>query len=242
MGADIIGWRNCDLQQSLGRQEFLHKRKLLAYCRIAESLHQPSDPAKYRIRLNVIGRDVQEMSLSEINEQLGDFPQGIPECHACVVSHGETLGCYSYLTYPIDEVAEHAVFQFVIETAIREDAPARWLVDEVIAALAEDPMDLPRGSDPGMVLARAEPLKAIVHSGMGATAIDSTLIVDALRLSMEDGVDIAAFARFYAEFTSWLDVHRLDSTSLRELRSMAALVQRVALNCAMEPSEIWIDA
>jgi hypothetical protein len=68
------------------------------------------------------------------------------------------------------------------------------------------------------------------------------LIVDALRLSMEDRADIEAYARFYVDFTSWLDAHGLDSSSLRELRAVGTLVQRVALNCAVESSEVWIDA
>jgi hypothetical protein len=88
------------------------------------------------------------MSLSEIVEQLGDFVQGIPDCHACLVSHGETLGCYRYVTYPIDEVAEEALFQFVVEGAARDGEPARWLVDEVITALAEAPLELARGPRP----------------------------------------------------------------------------------------------
>jgi hypothetical protein len=242
MGADVIGWRSCPLQRSLGRDEFLHKLKLRAYRRTAESLAQPSDPTKCTVRIRTLGRGIRTTTLQEIIDELGDFEQGIPDCHTCPVSAGKVLGCYAYLTYPIDEPAESSVFQYVVEGAAQTDSMARWMVDEVISHLARDPMDLPRGPSPGMVAARTEPIEATVPSRDGELPIDSSMVLDALRLSLDECDNIEAYARFYGGFFAWLDAAGgVASPSLSELRKIGILMERVARNCAFEDSAMWID-
>ena len=57
MGADLIGWRNCDLQKPLGPNGFLQKLKMKSYLRVIES--QVPEGARENVAITVVVNDTQ---------------------------------------------------------------------------------------------------------------------------------------------------------------------------------------
>src|SRR6478609_3471683 len=100
MGADLIGWRDCELQRPLGPQGFLGKLKMKTYLRVIEQQVPPDK--REAVKITVVVNDRQrELSYPEIREQAEAFQRGIPECARCPLASGQQLGCYHYVTYPV---------------------------------------------------------------------------------------------------------------------------------------------
>src|SRR5687767_15825461 len=101
MGADLIGWRNCELQRPLGTNGFLQKLKMKSYMAAIESQVPPE--ARENVKVTLVVNDTQrELSYREIRDQAETFQRGIPECASCPLSAGAQLGCYQFVRYPVD--------------------------------------------------------------------------------------------------------------------------------------------
>jgi len=74
MGADIVGWYGCPLQEALGQGKFLLKLKLRSYRRAAEALlrSEGRNLRSVKVRVHLLGQGMREMTLDDIIAALGD--------------------------------------------------------------------------------------------------------------------------------------------------------------------------
>ncbi len=80
MGADIIGWRQCDLQRALGPEGFRGKMKLVAYRAAIERQLPPEAWEQAQITVDVTGRPPRDLRYRQIVDEGEEFLAGIPEC------------------------------------------------------------------------------------------------------------------------------------------------------------------
>jgi hypothetical protein len=104
MGADIVGFIGCPLQNSLGIDGFLGKLKLRAFKRQIEASIPAHQRTQVRIQVQGTNRASQTLNYEGILRELGNFESGIPECANCPLSGGRPVGCYRFIKYPIDSI------------------------------------------------------------------------------------------------------------------------------------------
>jgi len=109
--------------------------------------------------------------------------------------------------------------------------------------LAEEPREPLRGASPGKVAVRLAPFIATVPSREGPLQINSSLVLRAVRLTVEDPTELHGYDRFSTAFVHWLDArNEPDSRSLQELRRLQTLIARLAaLEGAVHP-RLLVDA
>jgi hypothetical protein len=233
MGADFIGWRGCPLQASLGQQGFHQKLKLRAYKTVIDA-HTPDGKPKAGVQV-VVNGDVRELAYENICEQLGTFERGVPECQSCPIGGGEPLGCYRYVSYPVDAYAEQMLMAFFIEGLTQGDRTCQVLDQAVVQQMPREgtPFHTHRGADP--MAGHLAESKLMVWEKDGKY-VDSAQLLRALVLSLDRSDFVLLYAAFLTRFLEWVDKRALEDAptdldkyeSSRTLRELRALRQMLA--------------
>ena len=203
MGADVVGWRACPLQQREGEDGFFQKVKLVAYKRHAERTLPEPQRATVPIKIKVTGQPVQVLSYQAIAEAVHGFEAGIPECASCPLSENRPLGCYRYVSYPVPAELEESLTEFAERELERDDSPLRALVeqyleDDQLCALS-DGFRNNRGEATGYLASRPEPLPLEAPFFEDA---DSADLLSVLITPLREGAELALEADV---LDSWLD-------------------------------------
>lgn len=235
MGVDYIGWRDCSLQAALEQEGFLRKLKLRAYRRVVEEKVPPERRDVIQLRVDVVGRGVQTLTYPGILEQLGDFEAGAPECADCLLGSGAPLGCYRYISYPVDSVAESAIFEFVCSQVATKDSIADQLYRDLFSRVPDDSDWYGNRGEDGQLAELEEPLVfEFMHDGE-LVSVDSAQVLAATFYPLDHAVLVVAFARYFGELIAWLDKQQAErpamqaralegSRTLKELRALYPMV------------------
>ena len=250
MGIDLVGYRGCALQHEHGPSGFLERLKLDAYRRCAEAHFESAgtpeaERARLVLRVGVEG-EAREVTYAELLGALGSFPSGSRECGDCPLSGGEALGCYRYVTYPLDEALERRLFEFFARDVRHAGSGSQALYRELLPGLEPAACE-------AWAAGVAEP-QATASLTLGETTVTSKQLLTGL-LGLDHGAEgtLPLAARFLAAFAedllrgrvaagevdverdrfeltvdgdAWLDVAR--SRTLAEILEMASLFVAVS--------------
>ncbi len=243
MGADIVGWRNCQLQSELGAPGFLSKLKLRMYRGVFETQVPPAERDLVRIMIRVTGRADRELGYRDVVAELASFESGIPECPTCPLSGGKALGCYRYVTFPVDEVFEQISFQHFCADAALQGSPSWQIAQNVIPRIPA------RGTawhqrraldaEQGGLAVLARPLEATI----GWQRVDSAQVMMAMFITLDSPGPLSAYASFYTGLIAYARQRgALDaSRSLTEVAQIEPLY-RIASSMAQHGYSIHVDA
>lgn len=205
MGADLIGWRNCELQQPLGEAGFLQKLKMKSYLRVIEA--QVPEGARESVAITVVVNDTQrELTYPEIREQAETFQRGIPACATCPLSGGEQLGCYHYVTYPVDARFEEVAFEFFTSQLATKDSISDQLYRDIVSKQASSGTGWHTRRGPqGSLARRAQPLTYSWGGLFSKRKVDSAQLLQSLFIPLHRPALIVGYARFWAELVAFAD-------------------------------------
>lgn len=252
MGADFIGWRNCPLQQQLGAEGFLGKLKLRAYKAVIEERVPQDRWGTVEVVVRVTGRPDRPLSYDTIRTELAELERGIPECAKCPLSSGRPLGCYRYVTYPIDAITERLLFEFFTEGLEEPDSIADQLHRDIVSQVDQETGWYEHRGKDGTLAELEEPLAHLWGDEDEVHRIDSAQVLAAMFVSLEDPALVVAYARFWLELFAFVD-RRLaaatgearteiaESRTLHELRSVASLLASAVPGAMKEGWTIVVD-
>lgn len=259
MGADVLGWRDCSLQKALGRDGFLRKLKLRSYRRVIEEKVAADKRDTIRVRVDIVGRGAEELSYAGILEQLGKFEAGAPECAGCPLGGGAPLDCYRYISYPVDAVAEQAIFGFVTSQIATRDSIADQLYRDIWSLVPDDDDWYTNRGEDGMLAELDEPMVFEWQSAGGdgddddeTLAIDSAQILAGTFVSLENPPLVVAYSRYFFELIEWVDKQIAQqpapvgkaleqSRTLRELRSILPMIAAAAPASISDGWQVLVD-
>lgn len=257
MGADYVGWRGCELQRELGPERFLGKLKLRAYRSVIEAQVPEDRRDAVRVRVEVAGRPPRDLAYADILGELGLFESGIADCASCPLGEGRPLGCYRYVTYPIDAAFERLLFEFFTTTVTEELSVAWQLYEDVVSTLPREAgaWHRLRGPRVGSLAELVEPLRFEWIDARGAHSVDSAVLCEALFLSVSEPALAVAYARFWNELFEWLDARLarrmrsadelpdgLDSRTLREIQHVSDLLNASVERAKTDGWQVLVDA
>jgi hypothetical protein len=137
MGADYIGFIGCELQAPLGLEGFLRMLKLRAYRAAVESQVPPEQRAAVQVTVSVNGVE-RQLTYAGIVDSLGAFDRGCPACATCLVGQGKPVGCYRFVTYPVDAKFEALLFDFFVSEVDRADSIGAQFFEDVVSKQGTD--------------------------------------------------------------------------------------------------------
>lgn len=196
-GVDLVGWRTCQRQKEWGPKRFvLTLKKIGRQAEEAASLGPaPINPGA----LTPAQRARFQASL-EVRQGAALYNEGTPECRDCPLSGGRAYGCHVYVDYPIDAIAEKALFSFFDKHVTEERHPCAGIYRELIA---KQPPKTAWHSDRGPAGSLAELDAPLVKEWgflMWKKRIDSAQILASLFFTQKSAGLIGVFARFWDEF------------------------------------------
>jgi hypothetical protein len=194
MGASFVGIRHCPLQRKLGNGPFVERVKLVMLKRAAD---ETIEDAKTRegtlIRVRSETQPARTMTYAELARSVEDLENGIPECASCPLSGGEALGCYAFVSYPIDADFERLLFQFVVDGLSVPDSVGARFYHEIITRFEGPPTAWAtrRGTEQGCLAARAEPFRHTWNEAGEERALSSADLLDGIFNRYDDAEDVA---------------------------------------------------
>jgi hypothetical protein len=231
MGADLIGWRNCSLQRELEPGGFLGKLKLRSYQQLIEDRVPPDKRAGIEIEVQVIGRGAKALTYEQIREGAEGFRRGSPECAQCPLAGGAPLGCYKYVTYPVDAPAEELLFRFFTQKSQIEtkDSISDQLYRDLVSRVPASGTGWHTKRGPGGPLAqRPTPLTHKWGGLFSKKQVDSAQLLQVLFMTLEHPALVVAFGRFWTEFVEFAQANGGGPLRSRGLGELFAL-QRMML-------------
>jgi hypothetical protein len=241
MGADIVGWRGCRLQQREGEDGFLRKLKLMAYKREAER-QVSGDRATLTLKIRITGQTEEVLTYPALVQAVGDFEAGIPECVDCPLAEDHPVGCYRYVSFPIPAELEESLAAFAEWQLERGDSPLRVLVerylqDEQVRTLSNR-FRHNRGESAGHLASRPTPLSLHVNSFPGIDTADLLVVMlppfreddelalhaDVLEAWLAHRVSDGSNERYWAEWDAFARIMREASELARSLPEVAVLL------------------
>jgi hypothetical protein len=205
MGADLIGWRDCELQKPLGQSGFLQKLKMKSYLRVIESQVPPE--ARENVAVTVIVNDHQrELTYPQIREQAETFQRGIPACASCPLSGGEQLGCYHYVTYPVDARFEEVAFEFFTSQLATKDSISDQIYRDIVSKQPASGTGWHTRRGPqGALARRPQPLTHAWGGLFSKKKVDSAQLMASLFIPLKNPALVVGFARFWRELVAYAD-------------------------------------
>ncbi|HVF43559.1 MAG TPA: hypothetical protein VM936_11135 [Pyrinomonadaceae bacterium] len=242
MGVDIVGWRACPMQSGLGPEGFLRAFKLRAYKAAAERL--PADAlSELLVRVHAPGRGEEVWTYQALCDEVERAGEGIPECETCPISEGRRLGCYRYVSYPLDEHFERLLFTYFGEQVTLRDSACEQLYRDVVSAMPRHGLvwHTRRGEDtPGALAELDAPLRHAAD-----LYFDSAQLCAALFTSEPPLPLLIVQTLFWGEFAGYVRArveNPADSRTLGEVLRLPAFYQALAASAIGEGGTVLIDA
>jgi hypothetical protein len=245
VGADIIGWRGCQLQDFLSPDGFLGKLKLRAYKNAVES---QVDRDKWdTIQINAWvdrgnGPETRTLTYQGICSELQEFESGIPDCAHCPLSGGgHPVGCYRYVTYPLDAAFEESVFAFFTSQLSQPDSIASQIYQDIVSQVpSKDTEFHNRRGEGGDLAERPDVLTFEWSNEQGPHYVDSAMLMASLFITVEEPPVVVAYALFWTSFVNWLEGQN-GSQTIREVRSVAELFMNTFEKSLTEGWAVLVD-
>ncbi len=196
-GVDLVGWRTCARQKEWGPKRFiLTLKKIGRQAAEAESL----GPAPVNAGSLTPAQRARFQATNELRQSAALYKEGTPECSDCPISLSRGFGCHVYVDYPIDAIAERALFSFFDQHVQEERHPCAGIYRELISKLpAKTAWHTDRG--PAGSLAELDaPLVKEWGFLMWKKHVDSAQILASLFFTQKSAGIIGVFARFWDEF------------------------------------------
>lgn len=214
MGCDLIGWRDCELQRPLGDAGFLQKLKMVSYLRVIEA--QVPAAQRDQVKIAVIVNDTQrQLAYPEIRAEAERFQEGIPGCATCPLAEGRQLGCYHYVTYPVDERFEEVAFELFTSQLETKDSISDQLYRDIVAKQGTSTPWHTRRGPQGALARRPEPLVFRWGGTFTTRTVDSAQLLHSLFLPLRRPALIVGYARFWAELVAFADAKLAAELSAR---------------------------
>ena len=247
MGADIIGWRFCPLQRQLEPTGFLSKLKLRAYKAVIEQRVPEAQRGPIKLTV-VVNGEQRQLTYAGIVEDLQSFEAGIPECADCEVGGGTPLGCYRYVTFPVDEAFERVVFDFFVSQVATADSICDQLHRDVVSRVPPSgtAWHLRRGGpQSGGLASLPQPLTHTWGGLLSKKRVDSAQILHACWRTLDQPAAIVAYARFWTElvgFARTRGVTPQSSRTMAEILGALPLYVSIAALSLQGRGAILVDA
>ena len=129
-GVDLVGWRSCAKQRELGSKRFAVTLKKLGRQALAGRAMGPQS-ATAVARTPEQRRRLQQAQ--EARQALATFDEGTPECPTCPISESKPFGCYLAVDFPIDAVAETALFRYFTSKLEDENSAAFGIYRDLVS-------------------------------------------------------------------------------------------------------------
>jgi hypothetical protein len=249
MGADLIGWRECELQRGLQPAGFLGKLKMQSYRRMIETQVPPEARASVKVTVQVHrpeGPVERPLSYGEIVAEAEALAAGSPECPSCPVGGGAPLGCYRYVVYPVDEATERALFDLFAAEVATNGSIAQRFHAEVLARVPASGTGwhTRRGGDArtGSLAALAAPLEHRWGGWFSRKRLDSAQILYGVLNPQRDARSLALQAELHARIAAMAAAHPGDAPALREIAALAPFYRTLAEGAAREGWSLIVDA
>jgi hypothetical protein len=240
MGADLIGWRNCELQRPLGPAGFLQKLKMQAYLRAIES--QVPEGKRDGIKVNVVVNDRErQLTYPEIREAAETFQRGIPECASCPLSSGNQLGCYHYITYPVDAEFEQAVFEFFVSQLPTKGSISDQLYRDVVSRQPQSTGWHTRRGPNGQLARLPQPVMHAWGAMFSKQRVDSAQLLASLFIPIDTPPLVVGYARFWREFVAYIDAKACVGRTFSEIRELSAMMLAVAPKSVTDGWAVVVD-
>ncbi len=227
MGADVIGWRNCELQGRLEPAGFLGKLKLKMYRGAIEAQVPPEKRASTEINVTGTNRAPQKLNYDQIVREVQEFEQGIPECSSCAVGGGKPLGCYRYITYPIDGAFEQLIFDFFVEQLKTPDSIGDQIYRDVVSKQPTDTsFHTQRGpAEKGGLATLGRPLVHTWGGFFSKRRVDSAQMLASLFVTLENPAVVVGYGVFFSKLVEFGKSRGVTQQSLtfRELEQLVPL-------------------
>lgn len=205
MGADYVAIRPCDLQRSLGPEGFLGKLKLRAYKEAIESRVPPEARDRVKLQVQVTGREPRALDYPTICREVAAFMAGSPECSACPLAGGRPLGCYRYVTYPVDAITEEMAFAYFCQRLDTPDSIPDQLYRDIVSRIDRDNAWYTRRGEAGGLAELAQPLR---HTTPRGRHVDSAQLMASMFVSLNHPALVVAYARFFWELLTYVHEER----------------------------------
>jgi hypothetical protein len=205
MGADVIAWRECELQRPDGPAAFAQQIKMLSYRRVVEATVPPEERDGFQLAIVVNGAQ-RRLSYDEICSRGDALMAGAGVCAGCPLAIEGPLDCYQYVTYPIDPLFEELAFElFTGQLATRDSISDQLYLDIVSKQPASGtPWHVRRGAV-GTLAARPEPLVYTWGGFLGRKRVDSAQLLASLFISLPSPPLVVGYARFWRELAAHIE-------------------------------------
>jgi hypothetical protein len=230
------------MQSSLGPEGFLRALKLRAYKAAAERL--PADAlSELLVRVHAPGRGEQVWTYQALCEELERVCEGVPECETCPISQGGRLGCYRYVSYPLDEHFERLLFTYFSEQMTLRNSACEQLYRDVISAMPRHGLvwHTLRGADtPGALAELDAPLRHAADPYFDSAQLCAALFTAEPPLPL-----LVVQTLFWGEFAGYVRArveNPTDSKTLGEVLLLPAFYQALAVSALKEGGAVLVDA
>lgn len=249
MGADLIGWRGCELQRGLGPQGFLGKLKMKSYLTVIEERVPPAARATVKVQVVVHrpeGPVQRALGYDEIREEAATFQRGVPACASCPLAGGAPVGCYRYVTYPIDATTERTVFElFAAEVGVEGSAAQRFHRARVAPLPASGTgWHQRRGGDAqnGALAELSAPLAHAWGGWFSRKKLDSAQLLLALVNPAPDAPSLALHTELLDRLAAFATERGARARGLDELSALRPFFHALARGAKEERWSIVVDA
>jgi hypothetical protein len=264
MGADYFAIIGCPLQTKLTSAGFCARLKMRIQLDGLEQRRSEVEQAAGRKLEDIVfnrggtNNPTTSMTYGEMRA-LADEVHAIPECASCRVSSGKPLGCYRYVTYPVDTRSEELLFEYfamLLEQPRPQDfvgkdptgkqyTAADLLYQFVIEPLQGDTNwhDQRGAAEAGGLAERAEPLSRTLASRGGKT-LDSAQVLQAAFTPIDGAPALQLLAHFHRGFVSWASEQdgAAKSRTFAELRALGELLLAAGKGLKDGPVDVVVDS
>jgi len=264
MGADYFAIIGCPLQSKLTPAGFCARIKMRVQLDGLEQRRSEIEQAAGRkledITFNRGGTNnpATKLTYGEMRA-MADEVAGIPECATCKVSGGKSLGCYRYVTYPVDAATEALLLEYfalLLDQPRPQDlvgsdpAGKKYTAADLLLQLVIEPLKgdtswhRQRGpAQQGGLAELAEPVTRALAS-RGGKQLDSAQVLHAAFTPIDGALALQLLAHFHRGFVQWASERpeAARSRTFGELRELGGLLLAAAQALKTGPVEVVVDA
>ncbi|NOK38859.1 hypothetical protein HMI49_37300 [Corallococcus exercitus] len=201
MGADVVGFRGCALQNELGEAGFLRKLKLKAYKDAADAAVPPERKPKLKLNIRIGDTPPVSMAYPDLEQEAEAFTRRVSGCEDCPITEGAPVGCYAYVSYPIDAPAEELLFEVVVRGLESPGSVGHRFHQEIMGRFEPPPAEWVerRGEAQGALCVLEHPLEHSWHEGGEVRRLTSADVLWALFATLDDARGISLVAELLSE-------------------------------------------
>jgi hypothetical protein len=186
------------------------------------------------------------LSYEQLCQQIYGFDEGIPQCRSCPVSGGKVLGCYKYISYPVDAHFEQILFKFFLSQLPTKDSICDQIYRDVVSRVPSSGTSwhTQRGvSRPGMLAALERPLEYKWGSTFSRKKLDSAQILGSLFIDLESPALVVGYVTFWTEFLNFAAGNQSEpSRTIDEVREAMTMFMPISAMSMLNGAVVYVEA